>query len=79
MPCRIFAFGMLVSLFSAAAWVYVATYFCLAVSTTHSISESLLTGFGTTLHAYRSQLVPLSAGTACSGSATSHRSYRIQC
>ncbi len=42
MTCRIFAFGMLVSLFAAAVWVVIATYFCLAVSTTHAVSKLLV-------------------------------------
>lgn len=39
---EIFAYGMMCSLFSASAWVYIATYMGLAVSTTHSIIGSVM-------------------------------------
>ena len=34
-----YMYGMLTSLTVAGTWLMVATYWCLAVSTTHSISE----------------------------------------
>jgi hypothetical protein len=36
---ELFAFGMLCALVAASSWVFTATYLCLAVSTTHSVSE----------------------------------------
>lgn len=39
---ELFAYGMMCSLFSASAWVYIATYMGLAVSTTHSIIGSVM-------------------------------------
>jgi len=44
MPER-FAYGMLASLFAAALWLLIATYYSLPVSTTHSIVGAVL-GFG---------------------------------
>ncbi|GLC55696.1 hypothetical protein PLESTB_001015700 [Pleodorina starrii] len=42
---EIFAYGMMVSLIAASTWVFTATYFCLAVSTTHSVIGAVM-GFG---------------------------------
>ncbi|KAG2484956.1 hypothetical protein HYH03_016254 [Edaphochlamys debaryana] len=39
---EIFMYGMLCALIAASAWVFTATYFCLAVSTTHSIIGAVL-------------------------------------
>lgn len=39
---ELFAYGMLCSLFSASAWVYIATYLGLAVSTTQSIIGAVM-------------------------------------
>lgn len=39
---ELFAYGMMCALFSASTWVFIATYFGLAVSTTHSIIGSVM-------------------------------------
>ncbi|EFJ51230.1 hypothetical protein VOLCADRAFT_79832 [Volvox carteri f. nagariensis] len=39
---ELFAFGMLCALVAASTWVFTATYFCLAVSTTHSVIGAVL-------------------------------------
>lgn len=39
---ELFAYGMLIALVSASAWVYFATYLSLAVSTTHSIIGAII-------------------------------------
>ncbi|GIL62137.1 hypothetical protein Vafri_16409 [Volvox africanus] len=39
---ELFAFGMLCALVAASSWVFIATYFCLAVSTTHSVIGAVI-------------------------------------
>ncbi|KAG2495910.1 hypothetical protein HYH03_006147 [Edaphochlamys debaryana] len=39
---EIFMYGMMVALIAASSWVFTATYFCLAVSTTHSVIGAVL-------------------------------------